>query len=267
MDINLLDFVFLIIMIYYLFDGFCKGFVQSAISFFLSIGVLYISYKFATIMGQQIVSLLCNYQPSLLKYTMIDSINTILGFAVLYIGLSMVKVVIYDLLKPLIRLIVKSFKITEYLDRIIGMLFSSLIGIFVCGVIIILCHFPIIQRGSSYVHESKVASAMIKVMPEVKDYIYELRYLNLYSSIDNHNFDKNSYLAVIDFIDLTYHYANLKDNEVVQVLNTYSSFVENTKGSLKLSKKELDKVNTVLTRPGVDPNIKRILLGKVNIDE
>lgn len=162
-----IDFVILGFIGFSFILGYRYGFIDRALSLVASIFIIFISWSLSATLAPFFniyrESGLANQ--ALVLVTPV--ISRIIAFVCIFVALTLIKFVLFLIIKPLIRTLKESFSLLHVTDSVLGGIFNtfkSLIIVYICLLFVCL---PFVKNGNQAVLDSHLGSLVLNAAPTV----------------------------------------------------------------------------------------------------
>ena len=238
--------------------GITKGFIKRAYDFLGTILAIIFSYCLCDTVSQ-----LYDFVPDnelIQNNIFMPILNKIITFIVLFIIFWILKKILGFIIKPLIQGIVSFLSLTDFLNKLLGFMFSFIEALVISYIILIFMMTPLVDNGYNLINNTILAKRVLEIVPEVsseiadwsQDYVYLLD-----NSIDLDNQE------TIEFLIKTYQLNLLTDEQMKQLIeNDLKEYLMND--SLKLQQWQRDILIQLIDQTNLTDNEKLRMKNKVS---
>lgn len=258
-----LDLILIIIFALSIFIGLKNGFIDTLIRFVLTVLVFFGAWYLSTPISYFVPLPELQIEANILTFIE-PMLQKIIAFVGIFIILSIIKNIIYILIKPTIKKIVEFFKIIDVADRLLGLVFNVAKNIIITSLLLACLNLPFFTNGEQILNESKGANLVIKMAPEISEQVVEFSQ------------------GIVDFTQVD-AWANqeFSTKEMVYVLNAMNNFDVLTDEHLNtfyqqytyqitlipnatVSKNEYEKLQEMITALPGNEDLKTLLKNKIS---
>ncbi len=190
-------------------------------------------------------------------------LTSIFSFVLLYIVFSIIKMIVLSLLTPIVEKIVNVFSLTGFINKLLGGIINTLIGLVVVVVILLGCYLPWIPDGSTYVEASTIGTFMMEKFPYLSEYVDSLEIASLCANIDTDDIDEQTIMSIVSLVEASYDNGMLTESTIQEITSEYADALSAIDEVYEVSSEDYDKIVEVLNLPGVDEQFRNTLLEKV----
>ena len=253
-----IDVIFLCFCFLFSIVGYFKGFIKRAYDFLGTILAILFSYCLCDTVSQ-----LFDFVPDnelIQNNIFMPILNKIITFIVLFIIFWTLKKILGFIIKPLLQGIVSFLSLTDFINKLLGFMFSFIEALVISYIILIFMMTPLVDNGYNLINNTILAKRVLEIVPEVsseiadwsQDYVYLLD-----NSIDLDNQE------TIEFLIKTYQLNLLTDEQMKQLIeNDLKEYLMND--SLKLQQWQRDILIQLIDQTNLTDNEKLRMKNKVS---
>lgn len=281
MNFNFLDISIITFLILSIITGYFRGFTKRFLSFLGSLLALAGAYFLS-----KPVSLLMTFKINITTNIPVENIQSItpfiyraIAFAVILVGLLIVKSIVLMVIKPVVKTIIDTFKLTGTLDSLLGAGLSFIKGMIFVYITLLLMCLPVNQNKFAMVNDSIVANKILNLVPDVYNQIKGMnQFDNLVSMVKNNKLSVDSFdinkLKELDeqTLNSTHQLAKtaisfgiISEKEINQYSIQAKTKVEAMNEKVTISQMQKNEIDKILDLPGVDEGLKTAVNNKINI--
>lgn len=256
MNIQMIDILFVILLFIMAIIGYIKGFITRLYDLIGTIFVFIFSYFLSKPLSSIIT--IYQYQETDVFASMIGQMmNRFLILVILIIVLTIFKKILGWIIKPLLQGFMDTFKMTSFLNHLMGLVLSVIEGLFLSYFVIVFLWIPFSPNGLNTVENSLIVHPMIDVVPHVSKQVFQItqEYKNFdMTSASTETMMKIALMAnQLDIIDNTQFQKIFEDN-----IQPYLD--EN----LTLTVQQKKQLQDIFIQNGYNNNQIQSILSKIN---
>lgn len=264
MNSTLIDIIFVLFFVIMTFIGYKKGFVTRLYDLISLVLVFFLTIWLAEPLSQMFQ--LYPYQKEdIIALTIGTTINYILVMIVTFVVLFLIKKLLGIFLKPVLKKLVDTFSLTEFVDKTLGVILSLIESVLISYFVVLLLITPLYPNGQNMIEQTKIAKHILNVIPSMTQDVQDLQksYENLLS------FDFHSQESVQNVVELALTAQKFGLVSEEQFMDMYNQYVkEKLNGQkLELSTKQKEQIESILKDCQLDNQQIQNILKQIDVSE
>lgn len=209
-----IDVIFVFFCIFFSLVGYYKGFISRFYDLLGTILCLIVSLNIYKYFSGLFSFIPVNELTENIIF--IPILNNIISFVIVFIVLYIIKKIFGIIIKPILNSIINFLKITGFINRLLGLIFSFFESIIISYIVLLIMMTPLINNGYHYVNNTIIAKEVLTLIPEYSNNLIDWSKDSIYI-IEDYLTIKDDY--IVDFIMKSYELGMINDEQINNLIN------------------------------------------------
>lgn len=264
MNSTLIDIIFVLFFIFMAIIGYKKGFVTRLYDL-VSLIIVFFLTIWLTEPLSQIFRLYHYNQEDVIASTIGSMINYCIVMILTFVVLFLIKKIMGILLKPVLKRLIDTFSLTEFVDSLLGLVLSIIESLFIAYLVVLLFITPLCPNGGALIDQTKIAKYILNIVPSVTNQVQDLQ--KNYGDLISFDFEsKDSIESVVELALSAQDFGLISEEQFIDMYNQYVKDRLNEQ-DITLTQEQKQQIQDILKESQLDKKQIQNILNQINVSE